>query len=163
MYKVSEVAEMLSIEKVKIFEALIIHDDVLSPYVIKKRHISFLTEDGVRKLEKIIYGTVEVKKEEVENVEPIEPITIEEDYLEESINKVNEKKDQLKNEIIDLKRQINNLDKELRMKDEAILHYQGIFEEDIQWILEIEKKIEEKRQLLTPNEKKSTFFSLLKK
>jgi hypothetical protein len=85
------------------------------------------------------------------------------DRLDEFIQKSHEKKDLLKNEIIDLKRQVNMLDKELRMKDEAIIHYQGIFEEDMQWIMTIEKKIELEREKLKTDEKKSGFFNRLKK
>lgn len=164
MYKVSEVAEMLAVEKVKIFEALIVHDHVLSPYVTKERHLSYFSEEGVKELEKILFGI----EEELESNLPIEEVEYivenEPDYLDDFINKNSLKKDQLRKEIIDLKREINSLDKELRLKDEAILHYQSIFEEDLNWINKIEKKIQfERQQLQEVEEKKSGFFNLLKK
>lgn len=166
MYKVSEVAEMLAIEKVKIFEALIVHDEVLSPHVVKERHLSYITEDGVKELERLIFG-IEPELEEKIIVEVQEDDeTLDNDYLDEYINRNSQKKDELKKEIIDLKRQINLLDKELRMKDEAILHYQNIFEEDLKWILDIETKIQHERSLLKAEpveEKKNGFFGLLKK
>lgn len=163
MYKISEVAEMLSVEKVKIFETLIVHDEILSPYVVKERHLSYVTEDGVKELERIIFGREPII-EDVEVIdENIDDVEFEMDRLDEFIQKSHEKKDLLKNEIIDLKRQVNMLDKELRMKDEAIIHYQGIFEEDMQWIMTIEKKIELEREKLKTDEKKSGFFNRLKK
>lgn len=163
MYKIGEVAEMLSIEKVKIFEAMIVHDQVLSPYVIKERHLSYITEDGVKELERLIFGIESIVEPEVNHEELIEIEEPEMDHLDEFIIKNREKKDVLKNEIIDLKRQINMLDKELRMKDEAIIHYQGIFEEDMHWIMDIEKKIELQREQLQVEEKKTGFFNRLKK
>lgn len=163
MYKVSEIAEMLSVEKVKIFEALIVHDEVLNPYVIKERHLSYLTDDGVKELEKLIFG-IEPEIEEVLDLEPDDEVyEVEVDHLDEFISKNENKKNDLKNEIIDLKRQINQLDKELRMKDEAIHQYQDIFEEDQNWIINIESKIEEERSLLQVEDKKSGFFNRLKK
>ncbi len=163
MYKISEVAEMLSIEKVKIFEALIVHDNILSPYVIKERHLSYITEDGVKELERIVFGTDPVI-EETEIEENLEEIIDDEtDHLDEFVEKSINKKELLKNEIIDLKRQINMLDKELRMKDDAIQHYQDIFQEDINWVMSINKKIEEETSQLKSDDKKSGFFNKLMK
>jgi len=163
MYKISEVAEMLSIEKVKIFEALIVHDEVLSPFVIKERHLSYITEDGVKELERLVFGIVaETEDEYIEETVSVE-VNDEVDHLDEFIDKTIRKKEILKNEIIDLKRQINILDKELRMKDEAIQHYQNIFEDDINWMMSIDKKIEEEISSLKVEEKKPGFFNKLMK
>ncbi|MCH4891243.1 hypothetical protein EZV73_26975 [Acidaminobacter sp. JC074] len=163
MYKISEVAEMLSIEKVKIFEALIVHDEVLSPFVIKERHLSYITEDGVKELERLVFGIVAETEEEYIEESVAEEASEETDHLDEFIEKTIRKKEVLRNEIIDLKRQINMLDKELRMKDEAIQHYQNIFEDDINWMMSIDKKIEEEISTLKVEEKKSGFFNKLMK
>lgn len=165
MYKVSEVAEMLAVEKVKIFEALIVHDEILNPYVVKERHLSYLTDDGVKELERIIFG-IEPEIEETYQVEiEEEEIEVENDHLDDFIKKNEEKKKALKNQIIDLKRQINLLDKELRMKDEAILHYQSIFEDDMKWILDIESRIQKERESINieVDDKKHGFFNRLMK
>lgn len=176
MYKISEVAEMLEIEKVKVFEALIVHDDVLSPFVIKERHLSYITEDGVKKLEKVLFGIepeieediiiVEEKEKEKDDEEDDDEIDIvfEEDHLDQFIKRNEDKKNQLRNEIIDLKRQINTLDKELRMKDDAIIHYLKLFSEDLKWINQLEEKNTlTKTEVSYEEEKKSSFFNRLKK
>jgi hypothetical protein len=85
------------------------------------------------------------------------------DHLDEFILKIEKKKEDSKNEIIELKRQINLLDKELRLKDEAILHYQDIFIEDQNWILDIESKIEKERNLLKMDDRKNGFFNRIRK
>ena len=163
MYKISEVAEMLSIEKVKIFEALIVHDNILSPYVIKERHLSYITEDGVKELERIVFG-IDPIIEEIEIEENLEEIVDDgTDHLDEFVEKSINKKELLKNEIIDLKRQINMLDKELRMKDDAIQHYQDIFQEDINWVMSIDKKIEQEVSQFKHEDRKSGFFNKLMK
>jgi len=164
MYKISEVAEMLAIEKVKIFEALIVHDEVLSPFVIKERHLSYITEDGIKKLEKLLFG-IEPELEENIIIEEDEiEVIFEEDHLDQFVKRNEDKKNQLRNEIIDLKRQINILDKELRMKDDAILHYQNIFNDDLKWINQLEEKNALiKTELSYEEEKKNSFFNRLKK
>ncbi|MBI9012973.1 MAG: hypothetical protein JEZ08_12130 [Clostridiales bacterium] len=164
MYKISEVAEMLAIEKVKIFEALIVHDEVLSPFVIKERHLSYITEDGVKNLEKLLFGIEPELEENNITVEEEIDIIFEEDHLDQFIKRNEDKKNQLRNEIIDLKRQINTLDKELRMKDDAIIHYQKLFSEDIKWINQLEEKNAlTKNEVSYEDEKKSSFFNRLKK
>jgi len=165
MYKVSEIAEMLAVEKVKIFEALIVHDEILNPYVVKERHLSYLTDEGVKELEKIIFGIEPEIEESYQVIDEEEPIELENDHLDDFIKKNEEKKKDLKNQIIDLKRQINSLDKDLRMKDEAILHYQSIFEDDMKWILDIESKIQKERESINQDqdEKKNGFFNRLMK
>ena len=49
------------------------------------------------------------------------------------------------------------------MKDEAIQHYQNIFEDDINWMMSIDKKIEEEISSLKVEEKKPGFFNKLMK
>jgi len=164
MYKISEVAEMLAIEKVKIFEALIVHDEVLSPFVIKERHLSYITEDGIKKLEKLLFGIEPELEENIVIEEDEIEVIFEEDHLDQFVKRNEDKKNQLRNEIIDLKRQINILDKELRMKDDAILHYQNIFNDDLKWINQLEEKNALiKTELTYEEEKKNSFFNRLKK
>lgn len=163
MYKISEVSELLAIEKVKIFEALIVHDDILSPFVIKERHLSYITEEGVKKLEKLLFGLEPEKEENIVVEEEIEVI-FEEDHLDQFVKRNEDKKNQLRNEIIDLKRQINTLDNALRIKDDAIIHYQKLFSEDLKWINQLEEKNAlTKTEFSYEEEKKSSFFNRLKK
>jgi hypothetical protein len=49
------------------------------------------------------------------------------------------------------------------LKDEAILHYQDIFIEDQNWILDIESKIEKERNLLKMDDRKNGFFNRIRK
>jgi len=164
MYKISEVAEMLAVEKVKIFEALIVHDEILSPYVIKERHLSYITEDGVKTLEKILFG-IEPELETNIIVEETEiEVVFEEDHLDQFVRRNDEKKHIFKTEIVDLKRQINILDKEIRFKDEAIIRYQEIFSDDLNWMAKFEEKsvLTKTEEIIEPD-KKNSFFNRLKK
>lgn len=145
MYKVSEVAEMLSVEKVKIFEVLIVHDIKLAPYITKDKHISYINDVGVREIEKIIFNIIdELETNEIleykENIleENIKKEDIVSDLIKESENRIGT----LKKNIIDLKRELNSLDNDLRHKDDAIINYQEIIDEDIDWIIKLEKQID---------------------
>jgi len=164
MYKISEVAEMLAVEKVKIVEALIVHDEILSSYVTKERHLSYITDDGIKILEKVLFG-IEPELEENIDVEDDEvEVVFEEDHLDQFVKRNEDKKDALKNEVIDLKRQINLLDKEIRLKDEAIIHYQEIFNDDLKWFIKLEEKnLLEKTEEPIELDKKNSFFNRLKK
>lgn len=159
MYKVSEVAEMLSIEKVKIFEAMIVHAETLTPYTVKERHLSYISDDGVRVLEQLIFGTFQ---EEVEEVTSEIDYVMEEDQLDQFIKRNEDKKSELQNDIIELKRVINLLDKELRKQGGAILNYQSIVGDDIKWLQELEEKLDLLRHQVS-DEKKSSFFDRLRK
>lgn len=66
MYKVSEVAEMLSVGKIKIVEALILHDLELAPYITKERHLTYISDQGVRKLELILFSKAPETPDETE-------------------------------------------------------------------------------------------------
>ena len=164
MYKVSEVAEMLSVEKVKIFEALIVNDELLSPYVTKERHVSYISDDGVREIEKIIFDFYTPDEEIIEvNINDDEDEVIDEDRIDKIIRVCNEKKKNLKNEIIDMKRQLNLLDNELRHKDDAIRNYQEILNEDLVWLIGLEAKVDTYRTDVKSEEdeeeKKTNFLS----
>lgn len=177
MFKVSEVAEMLSVEKVKIFEALILHDTLLAPYVTKERHLSYISEVGVRKLEKILFSknldqALEIELEEeapLETHEPqetpdkIDPLPQEKvvDQMDIFIEKTEEKKANLRNEIIELKRKISHLDKDIKMKSDSIDQFQNILSEDLKWthdlMIKIELSMKEKEHV------KQNFFSKMKR
>jgi len=137
----------------------------LSPFVIKERHLSYITEDGVKNLEKLLFGIEHELEENNITVEEEEiDIIFEEDHLDQFVKRNEDKKNHLRNEIIDLKRQINTLDKELRMKDDAIIHYQKLFSDDIKWINQLEEKNAlTKIEFSYEEEKKSSFFNRLKK
>jgi hypothetical protein len=164
MYKVSEVAEMLSVEKVKIFEALILHDETLAPYITKERHLTYISEVGVRKLEQLLFNQSD--EDEVECIEEIETDyneMVKEDHLDVFIKKNENKKLQLRNEIIDLKRHLSLLDKEIRIKDDAVMHYQEILKDDLSWIKKLEGQLEQLISNSVEENQKVGFFNKLKK
>jgi len=166
MYKVSEVAEMLSVEKVKIFEALIVHDEILSPYVTKERHLSYISEVGVRKLEQLLFTGYIVEEEIIEEVEiedPLEEVIEEEvpDQLDVFIEKAEAKKNDLRNEIVDIKRHLNSLDKDIKYKCEAVASNQLIFSDDLKYVHELMERI--KQVSYKKESTKQTFFSKMKK
>lgn len=160
MFKVSEVAEMLSVETFKIFEALLVHDDVLEPYVTKERHLTYLSEVGVRKLEQILFGVIEMVPEVVPEEEE-EIVIVEQDHLDQFIEKNLSRKLELRNELVDLKRQLNILDKELRSKDDAIINYQRLLSEDLKWLSKLENEILNIK--VDTDDKKNGFFNRLMK
>ncbi len=179
MYKISEVAEMLSVEKVKIFEALIVHDEVLSPFVSKERHLSFISDEGVRKIERIIFNIPEPVEVEIVPIEAVQEekdpikekeseieVEMEEEAFDRKIRDCILKRESLKNEIVDLKRQVNTLDKDLRLKDEAVINYQKILSEDLIWLIKLEAKVDAFRtdflSTLEIDQKKSSFFKFKK-
>lgn len=164
MFKVSEVAEMLSVEKVRIFEALIVHDTLLSPYVTKQRHLSYISEVGVRKLEQLIFSK-NIEEEllmedeieiEIQDVVP-EPV----DQLDQFIEKSELKKSELRNEIIDLKRTLSILDKDIKNKSELVTQYQMKLSKDLKLTHNLIIKIESEHKIKEVT--KQTFFSKIKK
>lgn len=164
MFKVSEVAEMLSVEKVKIFEALIVHDEQLVPFIKKERHLTYISENGVRALELLLFN----KETIVDVIDDVEEMVgnehvLHDDHMDKFIKKNSEKKNQLRNEIIDLKRKLNVIDKELRNQDDAILHYQEILTDDLTWLAKLEDKADQYRLSTDDDEKKNGFFNRLKK
>ncbi|MBN2797322.1 MAG: hypothetical protein JXR88_18060 [Clostridia bacterium] len=165
MFKVSEVAEMLSVEKVKIFEALLLHADTLEPYISKERHLTYLSEVGVRKLENILFSKtisepIVIEPETEALLEEIEP---KDDHLDNYLKKHEQKRDDLRTEIVDLKRKLNHLDKELRQKDDAILNFQKIIQDDFGWMQKLDLKIHGLVSLIEEDEQKNSFFNRLKK
>lgn len=164
MFKVSEVAEMLSVEKIKIFEALILHDDTLAPYVTKERHLTYVSEVGVRKLEQLLFSNIpDAVVEVIEEEEKEYNQLTEDDRLEQFIIKNEQKKHELRNELIDLKRQVNVLDREIRMKEEAIQNYQNILNDDNRWMSKLEAQLEILREDDLNDLPKNGFFNRLKK
>ena len=165
MYKVSEVAEMLSIGKIKIVEALILHDIELAPFIKKERHLTYISDQGVRKLESLLF----TKHPETR----IEEESLTEDLLQDNdsdgldqlnvfIEKNEEKKSELRNEIIDLKRKLSQLDKDIKYMAESIFQAQGILNEDIKWteslLASMNQNVDSQK-----NVGKASFFNKLKK
>lgn len=56
MYKIGEVANMLNVEKVVIFEKLISKSKEIEPYITKEKGITYFTEFGVTVMDALIYG-----------------------------------------------------------------------------------------------------------
>jgi len=164
MFKVSEVAEMLSVEKVRIFEALIVHDTIMAPYITKERHLSYVTEVGVRKLEQLLFSN---NFEEVLCLEAEEEIELNndevdsQDHMDLFIDKNELKKAELRKDIIEVKRMLTLLDKEIKTNNESISQYQNILSEDLKWthnlMIDIESSVHDKEEI------KQKFFSKMKK
>jgi len=201
MYKVSEVAELLGVSKVEVFEKLISYSDELKPYVRKQKGVTFIDESGVGLLRKLILGNqvqmedvIEAGESQAEvvsaNVQPsldsiehveeaMDPnpengsddsvvaeleVTVEEYHkpfeidvevtaelpserdttldFESTITAIVERRSELHEKIMDLKIKLNSVDQELRKKDSAIVHYQSLLKDDIEWITEAEQKID---------------------
>ena len=165
MYKVSEVAEMLSIGKIKIVEALILHDSELAPFITKERHLTYISDQGVRKLEMLLFSkhTETSIKEDLSTEDfSLENKSDSLDQLNIFIEKNEEKKYELRNEIIDLKRKLSQLDKDIKYKAESIFQAQGILNEDIKWteslLASMNRNIDSEKSA-----GKASFFNKLKK
>lgn len=170
MYKVSEVAEMLSLEKNRISEILIVYSELLAQFVTNEKKVSYISENGVREIERIIINFSET----TETIKEMSPDTItdeisDKDDFDKTLETLLAKKSVLKNEIIDFRRQLNILDKEIRHRDDTIINYQNILNDDQLWLMKLEAKIEdvfqtESKELVVVEEfKKTNFFDKFRK
>lgn len=139
MYKVSEVADIIGVEKVEIFEKMISHKSILDPSIFKRDGITYFDERGLEILKTLFHTNTAVD------------LKIEQEILKESKsnnpkNKKDKEYDILKNKIQILTNELSNLDEELELKDEILLKHQFKLLEDLDTLSKLQysllKKLE---------------------
>lgn len=145
MYKIGEVANMLNVEKVVIFEKLISKSKEIEPYITKEKGITYFSEFGVKVIDALIYGRpipVEEKEEVPTQELHEEKDVIDEDFIsDEDIVSINEERKRIKKEIMNSRNKLIELDGLHKQLDEAIRHYQISIKEDLDWIKVAESKV----------------------
>lgn len=139
MYKISEVAEILGINKVQIVEKMISQKGLLDPHISKKSGVTYFDKRGLEILESLINGksaTVEKVEEKKESID-----LVQKSHNKRPVDKYDIERDHLKKEIAILKNQLLSLDSELRHKDEAIENYQRRILKDVELIKKLEEML----------------------
>lgn len=146
MYKIGEVANMLNVEKVVIFEKLISKSKDIEPYITKEKGITYFSDFGVEVMNALIYG-LPIPEEMVETAEVISDdsstsVETDDDLIsDEDIRSINEERKRIKNEIMACRNKLLELDGQHKQVDEAIRHYQDQIKEDTDWIRIAESKL----------------------
>ncbi len=142
MYKVSEAADIIGVEKVDIFEKMITHKALLDPNITKQDGVTYFDDRGLEILKTLFHTTLEIGSDLQRETE--------ESPKELKVNKPKTRQDKeyeiLKKKIDILTNELNNLDRELNVKDELIGKYQFKMLEDLDSISKLQysllKKLE---------------------
>lgn len=123
VYKVSDVAELIGVEKTEIFEKMITHKALLDPNISKIDGVTYFDDRGFEILKTLFSRINDDAFIEKNEIKPIK-----------SVSKFEKERDILYDKIDILKNELFNLDSELELKDEMILKYQDKLIEDIEQI-----------------------------
>ncbi|MBS7526536.1 hypothetical protein KHM83_07585 [Fusibacter paucivorans] len=141
MYKISEAAELIGVEKVDIFEKMITHKAILDPNIKKIEGVTYFEERGIAILKTLFFGTQSgEEKLTEEGAETIAP----EKRVVKVRSKFERERDILYDKILILKHELVNLDDELSMKDDMLLSYQKKLIEDLDAISKLQTALSKK-------------------
>ncbi len=136
MYRVSELADLIGVEKTEIFEKMITHKSLLDPNISKVDGVTYFDERGYE----ILRTLFSKKQEELNPIERLDSKPL------KSVSKFEKEKDILYDKIEILKNELINLDSELELKDDMILKFQIKLNEDFEALTRLQsmmaKKIE---------------------
>lgn len=145
MYKISEVASMLNVEKVVIFEKLISKAKEIEPYISKEKGITYFSPFGVEVMNALIYGgpmPVEEETDQAILTNESQADVEDDDYIStEDIQRINEERARIKKEIMVCRNKLIELDGQHKQIDEVLKHYQEMMKEDFDWIRIAESKM----------------------
>jgi len=142
MYKVSEAADLIGVEKVEIFEKMITHKALLDPNISKQDGVTYFDERGLEILKTLFHTSLEQNLDsDSEEMDPVK---------EAKPNKIKTRQDKeydiLKRKLEILTDELTNLDQELEVKDELVTKYQFKLLEDLDMISKLQygllKKLE---------------------
>ncbi|OJV62916.1 MAG: hypothetical protein BGO41_09410 [Clostridiales bacterium 38-18] len=133
MYKVSDVAELIGVEKTEIFEKMITHKALLDLNISKIDGVTYFDERGFE-----ILKTLFSKNEDINQVDKIEVKPI------KSISKFERERDILYDKVEILKNELYNLDSELELKDEMIQKFQEKLLEDVELLNKLQYQMMKK-------------------
>jgi len=138
MYKISQVAKVLDVSTVTIHEKLINNRSEFAEYIHKKNSITYIDTDGVKLLSRLIdnehHTRIDTESKEVKNPEESDDVSLLTVEEEEMITF------KLKERLSLLKTDLKKLEIEINKKDNAIEHYLGILDEDMDWLVQLEEK-----------------------
>lgn len=131
MYKVSEVAELLGVEKTEIFEKMITHKSLLDPNISKIDGVTYFDDRGYE----ILMTLFSKSKEDLilNEKTDIRPVKL--------ASKFERDREILYDKIEILKNELANLDSELELKDDMIIKFQMKISEDIDMLNKLQIKI----------------------
>ncbi len=113
MRMIGEVAELLGLETVKIFEKIITNKKVMAPFIEKDRGVTYISDEGIEQL-KVLFDLVEKREDTI----------IEESKGEEKIERhLQEEILSLKERLETKKERMSTLDGEIKRMDEMIDTY----------------------------------------
>lgn len=130
MYKVSEVAEVIGVEKTEIFEKMITHKTLMDPNIHKKDGVTYFDERGLEILKTLFSKDISSSPGEFDNFK----LEQQNDSIKKNrpLSKFERDRKILIDKMDILKNELMNLDMELKLKDEMILKYQVKVNEDIE-------------------------------
>jgi hypothetical protein len=141
VYKISEAAELIGVEKVDIFEKMITHKAILDPNIKKVEGVTYFEERGIAILKTLFYGTLSGE----DNVkEEGDTLIVPEKRIVKVRSKFERERDILYDKILILKHELMNLDSELAVKDELLLSYQKKLMEDLDTISRLQTALSKK-------------------
>ena len=130
LYKVSEVAEVIGVEKTEIFEKMITHKTLMDPNIHKKDGVTYFDERGLEILKTLFSKDISSSPGEFDNFK----LEQQNDSIKKNrpLSKFERDRKILIDKMDILKNELMNLDMELKLKDEMILKYQVKVNEDIE-------------------------------
>ena len=134
MYKVSDVAEMIGVEKTEIFEKMISHKSLLDPNLSKVDGVTYFDDRGLE----ILRTLFSKNREETSHTErnDTKPTKL--------VSKFERDREILYDKIDILRNELFNLDSELELKDDMILKYHVKLLEDMEHINKLQYSIMKK-------------------
>lgn len=135
MYKISEVAELLAVEKTDIFAKLISHKSLLDPNIKKVDGVTYFDQRGVEILKTLLLkSNVVVEETDVETDDEEDDVFSESDDVTKpyAMSKFEKERKILLDQIEILQNELFKLDEEIALKDNLILGYQVKLDEDFE-------------------------------
>ena len=142
MYKVSEAADIIGVEKVEIFEKMISHKALLDPNISKQDGVTYFDDRGLEILKTLFHASLEPNQnpsdDEVEGIKEVKNSKVK--------SRQDKEYDILKRKLEIITSELSNLDQELEVKDEQVAKYQFKLLEDLEVISKLQysllKKLE---------------------
>ncbi|GAU75778.1 hypothetical protein [Fusibacter sp. 3D3] len=142
MYKVSEAADIIGVEKVEIFEKMITHKALLDPNISKQDGVTYFDERGLEILKTLFHTSLDLNQsstsDDMDHIKDVKQ------------NKIKSRQDKeydiLRRKLEIITDELTNLDQELEIKDELMAKYQFKLLEDLDVISKLQygllKKLE---------------------
>ncbi|MGX8796516.1 hypothetical protein ACR6HW_10630 [Fusibacter sp. JL298sf-3] len=124
MYKISEVAELLLVEKTEIFAKLISHKSLLEPNIKKIDGVTYFDQRGVEILKTLLNKPASMEEQPPVPEEAEAEVLSEEPVRKQPLTRYEKERKVYMDQIEILKAELLRLDEELAVKDALIEDYQ---------------------------------------